>query len=113
MTPDGLFGWLASAPCGPFAIAPDQTIVFWNDAARGILGNAGGRVVGLKCYDVMRGLPDPGLTVDCVGGCGLMRYARVGMVPAPMELTMRCASGVRKMVRVQPMVVAGWATHGR
>ena len=29
VTPDGLFGWLASAPCGAFAVSLDQTIVFW------------------------------------------------------------------------------------
>ena len=34
MTSDGLFGWLASAPCGAFAVSLDQTIVFWNGGAR-------------------------------------------------------------------------------
>ena len=41
-----------------------------------------------------------------------MRYARVGMVPAPVDLVMRCASGSRKMVRVEPMVVSGVAGTG-
>ena len=36
-----------------------------------------------------------------------MRYARVGMVPAPTSMVMRCASGARKLLSVQPMVVSG------
>ena len=47
-----------------------------------------------------------------VDGCACMRYARVGMVPAPMEMMMRCASGARKLVRVQPMVVSGVGDTG-
>ena len=85
----------------------DQTIVFWNGEARAILGYAAGRVVGQKCYQVMGGLEDPGLTPDCTDGCACLRYARVGMVPAPMPMMMRCASGARKLVNVQTMVVSG------
>ena len=42
VTPDGLFGWLASAPCGAFAVSLDQTIVFWNGGARAVLGYSAG-----------------------------------------------------------------------
>ena len=106
VTPDGLFGWLASAPCGAFAVSLDQTIVFWNSGARAVLGYSAGRVVGQKCYEVMVGLEDGGLTPDCAVGCSSVRYARVGMVPAPTSMMMRCASGARKLVKVQPMVVS-------
>ncbi len=68
MTPDGLFGLLASAPCGAFAVPLDQTIVFWNGGARAVLGYSAGRLVGQKCYEVMAGAADSGLTPDCVGG---------------------------------------------
>ena len=112
MTPEGLFGWLASAPCGAFAVSLDQTIVFWNGGARAVLGYSAGRVVGQKCYEVMAGAADSGLTPDCAGGCACMRYARVGMVPAPMDMMMRCASGARKLVKVQPMVVSGVGESG-
>ncbi|MYC35286.1 MAG: PAS domain-containing protein [Chloroflexi bacterium] len=112
MTPDGLFGWLTSAPCGAFAVSLDQTIVFWNGGARAILGYSAGRVVGLKCYEVMAGADDSGLTPDCAGGCACLRYARVGMVPAPTDMMMRCASGARKLVKVQPMVVSGVGDSG-
>ena len=112
MTPDGLFGWLASAPCGAFAVSLDQTIVFWNGAARDILGYSAGRVVGQKCYQVMAGLEDSGLTPDCAGGCSSVRYARVGMLPAPTDMMMRCASGARKLLRVQPMVVSAVGDTG-
>ena len=112
MTPDGLFGWLESAPCGAFALAMDQTVVFWNASARRILGHTAGRVVGLKCYNLVAGVPDRGLTADCAEGCASMRYARVGMMPAPVDLMMRCASGSRKMVRVEPMVVSAVGDAG-
>ena len=112
MTPEGLFGWLASAPCGAFAVSLDQTIVFWNGGARAVLGYSAGRVVGQKCYEVMAGVEDSGLTPDCAGGCACMRYARVGMVPAPTSMMMRCASGARKLLKVQPMVVSGVGDSG-
>ena len=41
-----------------------------------------------------------------------MRYARVGMVPVPMDVVMRCASGARKLLKVQPMVVSGVGDSG-
>ena len=112
MTPEGLFGWLSFAPCGAFAVSLDQTIVFWNSTAREVLGHAAGRVVGIKCYEVMAGASDAGLTADCAAGCACLRYARVGMVPAPMDMMMRCASGARKQVRVQPMIVSGVSNSG-
>ena len=112
VTPDGLFGWLASAPCGAFAVSLDQTIVFWNGGARAVLGDSAGRVVGQKCYEVMAGATDSDLTPDCAGGCASMRYVRVGMIPAPMGMMMRCASGARKLLKVQPMVVSGVGDSG-
>lgn len=65
--------------------------------------------MGLKCYEVMAG---SGLTPDCADGCASVHYARVWMVPAPTEMRMRCASGARKLLRVQPMVVSGVADTG-
>ena len=71
-----------------------------------------GRVVGQKCYEVMAGAADSGLTPDCAGGCAYVRYARVGMVPAPTNMMMRCASGARKLLKVRPMVVSGVGDSG-
>ena len=86
--------------------------MFWNGGARAVLGYSAGRVVGQKCYEVMAGVDDSGLTPDCAGGCASVRYARVGMVPAPMDMMMRCASGARKLLRVQPMVLSGVGDSG-
>ena len=58
------------------------------------------------------GATDSDLTPDCAGGCASMRYARVGMIPAPMGMMMRCASGARKLLKVQPMVVSGVGDSG-
>ena len=97
---------------GDVAAANGETIVFWNGGARAILGYSVGRVVGLKCYEVMAGLEDGGLTPDCAVGCACMRYAQAGMVPAATSMMMRCASGARKLVKVQPMVLSGVADSG-
>ena len=69
----------------------DQTIVFRNGGARAVLGYSAGRVVGQKCYEVVAGVEDSGLTPDCAGGRASVRYARVGMVPAPTDMMIRCA----------------------
>ena len=86
--------------------------MLWNGAARQILGHSAGRVVGLKRYKVMAGLADPGLTADYGSGCACIRYARVGIVPAPLDLMTRCASGVPKLLKVQPMMVTGVGGSG-
>ena len=52
--------------------------MFWNGGAWAVLGYSASRVVGQKCYEVMAGLEDSGLTLDCAGWCACMRYARVG-----------------------------------
>ena len=107
MTPDALFGWFTTAPCGAFAVSLDQTVVFWNADARRVLGYPAGRVVGLKCYEVMSGVDDSGLTADCRDGCVFVHQARLGITPVPMDLMMRCASGARKLLKVHPVVVWG------
>ena len=86
--------------------------MLWNGAARQTLGHSASRVVGLKRYKVMAALADPGLTADYGIGCACIRYARVGIVPAPLDLMTRCASGVPKLLQVQPLMVSGVGGSG-
>ena len=85
----------------------DQTIVFWNRGAQRILGYQPDEVLGRKCYDVTSGLVPGGFTAECREGCPSIRYLRSGLIPAPVRLHMRCASGERKWVTVMPMVISG------
>ena len=103
---DALFEWLGRAPLGAFALSMDQTIVLWNARAGEILGYPADLVVGRKCYEVLSCSEGGGITTECSGGCAVLRYVRSGVVPASLEMVMRCATGVRKIVSVRPVVVS-------
>ena len=105
MTPDALFGLLATWPYGVMAVSLDQTIVFWDRTAREILGYTAERLVGAKCSEIPSGLGRSGLTAECVDCCACMRYARAGLVPPAVELAMRASWGEVKWLDVRPVVV--------
>ena len=105
MTPDALFGLLATWPYGVMAVSLDQTIVFWDRTAREILGYTAERLVGAKCSEIPSGLGRSGLTSDCADCCACMRYARAGLVPPAVELAMRASWGEVKWLDVRPVVV--------
>ena len=107
VTPDGLFGLLSSASCGAFALATDQTVVFWNHRAREILGYTPARIVGRRCSGIASGLGGGKLTGDCEEGCLMVRTLRAGLVPGRARMRMRCAWGEWKWLVVTPMVVSG------
>lgn len=107
MTPDGLFRLLSSASCGAFALATDQTVVFWNRRAREILGYTPARVVGQRCSGIACGLGEATLTGDCAEGCRMVRSLRAGLVPSRAKMRMRSAWGEWKWLEVTPMVVSG------
>ena len=85
----------------------DQRIVYWGRGARELLGYAPSAVVGQRCADILSGLDRYGLTSDCGEGCVCLRSARVGIVPSPSLLEMRCSWGELKTVDVTPLAL-GW-----
>ena len=85
----------------------DQTIMFWNQGAQRILGYAAETVLGRRCYEVVAGLAPGGLTPACRHGCPSIRRIQAGVLPEPVTMQMRCASGQRKVVSLTPLVVAG------
>ena len=107
MTPDGLFGLLSSASCGAFALATDQTVVFWNRRAREILGYTPDRVIGRRCSSLPREVAGVTLTGECDEGCPMVRSLRAGLVPGRARLRMQCSWGEWKWLVVTPMVVSG------
>ena len=78
-----------------------------------MLGYALSAMLGRRCNEVLSGLDRYGLTTDCGEGCACLRYARVGMVPSPVSLEMRCSWGELKTIEVQPLAVAGVCSLGR
>ena len=112
LTPDGLIGLLSSVSCGAFVLTTDQTVVFWNDRAREILGYSADRVVGLRCSSVARGVVGVALSEGCEDGCAMMRSLRDGQMPGRGRLRMRCSWGERKWIVVTPMAVSGVEQSG-
>ena len=92
-------------PWGVFAMTLDQRIVYWGRGARELLGYAPSAVVGQRCADIPSGLDRYGLTSDCGEGCVCLRSARVGIVPSPSLLEMRCSWGELKTVDVTPLAL--------
>ena len=79
----------------------------------GAAGLPGGAVLGRRCADIPSGVNRYGLTADCAEGCACLRSARVGVVPSPMSLGMRCAWGEEKLIDVTPVALAQVETLGR
>lgn len=112
LTPDGLIGLLSSVSCGAFVLTTDQTVVFWNDRAREILGYTPERVVGRRCSSVVGGAAGVALSEGCEDGCAMMRSLRDGQMPGRGRLRMRCSWGERKWLVVTPMAVSGVEQNG-
>jgi len=98
---------LATARFGAYAMSIDQMIMFWNQGAQRILGYPPETVLGRRCYEVVAGLVPGGLTPACRHGCPSIRRIQAGVLPEPVTMQMRCASGRRKVVSLTPLVVAG------
>ena len=92
--------------CMPAAAARSQ-------GAREMLGYAPGTVLGRRCADIPSGLDRYGLTADCTEGCACLRSARVGLVPSPITMGIRCRSGELKQVEVMPVALAPVGSLGR
>ena len=107
MIADDLFSLLEFAAFGAYAVAVDQTILFWNPEAERILGHRASDVIGRRCYDVVAGRGARGIAPECLGGCPSIRYMRAGLLPSPLRLHMLCSSGERRWVSVTPMAVTG------
>ena len=103
MTPHAIFANLTTGGPGAYAVAADQTILFWNDGAERILGHSADQVTGLRCHQVAA----RGLTNDCRCGCPSMRQLRNGQIPTATEMQILSASGERTTVGVIPVVIAG------
>lgn len=92
---------------GAYALSVDQTILYWNSSAQRILGYRVEQVIGRRCYEIVAGTIPGSSTPACENGCPSLRYARDGIIPGPVEMSLLCASGERRLVSLTPMVIAG------
>ena len=107
MALEGIFDLLTDAPFGAYAASLDQTILFWNQSARRILGYSPDEVLGRRSYEIAAGTAPEGLFPSHRDGCPSIRRLRDGLVPHRVQTRMRCASGETKLVSLTPMVIAG------
>ena len=112
MTPEDIFHILSTGGFGAFAIDLRQTILFWNEGARRILGHVPDDVLRLPCHQVLSGYTETGLTPQCREGCPALNAARAGLSPAPFHTEMLTVSGSRISLDVTPLAVPGLLQEG-
>ena len=105
VTTDNIFNLLSQAPFGVYAVSLDQTILFWNVAAEGILGYSSDEVMGRRCYEVMAGPPPTTFVARCTEGCPSLRFLQSGGLPRQSSISAVSASGELKYLSVTPVVV--------
>ena len=96
---------LERVPYGAYAVNLAQTIRFWNQGAERITGHRAENVIGRPCYEVVQNCPADEKEPWCRDGCPSLQAIRANRMPLVYEVSMLCASGHRKTVRLTPMVV--------
>ncbi|MBI3393923.1 MAG: PAS domain-containing protein [Nitrospirae bacterium] len=83
---------LANSADGVFAVAPDDRIILWNDAAERLLGFARSEVLGRPCGDVLLGENARG-EKTCFSGCRVTSLARHGRLVENFRISARHRKG--------------------
>ena len=105
MTTIGILDLLNQAPYGAYAVDMSQTILFWNPSAERILGHKAENLIGRRCYEILRNLPEEGSTPICIESCPSIRLAREGCIPPVVHVRMLCASGRRMRATITPITI--------
>ncbi len=83
---DLLLEGIAAAEDGMFAVNGSQHIIYWSERAKRLLGHDASEVVGLPCYEVVRGQRTAGNATPfafCTRDCSTIQAVRAGKgVPA-------------------------------
>ena len=99
-----VFEFIANSKDGVFAVDRHQTIVLWNEAAAEILGFRSKEVLGLKCYDLLRGRDAEGGVV-CRRDCDNINAARSLELPPAREVVVQTKGGHQAWLSVSTVVV--------
>ena len=94
-----LFAAIRDSADGAFVTNFAGTIVYWNGAARDLLGFSAPDAVGRPCYKMLCGEDDCGQPV-CHAACGIVERASSGQRVPSFDLHARCKSGRRRWLNV-------------
>lgn len=83
---------LANSADGVFAVAPDDRIILWNEAAERLLGFARTEVLGRPCGEVILGENESGGKI-CFTGCRVTSLARHGRLIENFRISARHRKG--------------------
>ncbi|HLB23885.1 MAG TPA: LuxR C-terminal-related transcriptional regulator [Dehalococcoidia bacterium] len=91
---------------GVYAVDYNQRIVFWNRAARRLLGFEASEVLGKPCYDVIAGGDYAGHAF-CRSDCPVIEYARKGTAVENYDVRTHDRKGKARYVNVSMVVLRG------
>ena len=97
---------LETSHYGAYAVDLTQTIRYWNTGAERITGHRRQDIIGRNCYQALQNLPADRETPVCQHGCPSLRATQENRIPPVYEVRMLCASGLRKLVSITPLIIA-------
>jgi PAS domain S-box-containing protein len=98
-----LFESLSRTSDGAFVIDGRHRIIFWNQAAEGILGFRSEEVSGLQCYEVLGGRDEQGRTL-CQRFCRVAIQAEKGEALPNHDAFVRTRSGEGRWLNVSAFI---------
>jgi PAS domain S-box-containing protein len=90
---------LAGAHDGAYAVDMNQSIIFWNHAAEGILGFTAQEALGKRCCHVFKGVSEDDKLV-CAARCEAILWAKEGRVAPAQNIRVLTQSGEPKWLSV-------------
>lgn len=108
-TVEQLFDLLKNTADGAFVIDDEQRIVFWNDAARQMLGYTPEEVIGRPCYEILGGCDERG-RVFCCPRCYVAAAASAGKTIPTYDIAIRTKSGDLRWINISILTLRGPAS---
>jgi len=105
-----LFQAFANAADGVLIINEDQDIIYWNQAAKEILGYNQTEVTGRPCYEILEGHDEQGQLV-CREYCRLAMIARQGGRVTNYDSSIRTKSGDLRWINMSTFTLPANGTH--
>ena len=94
-----------------FAVDSEQRVLAWNAAAVRLFGYSAAAVLGQQCFSLVACTDNDGRRF-CRSNCAVMRSARIGVAPSPLQLRARVRGGDRLTVQVSTVALALAEAHG-
>ncbi len=108
---DDLFQIFANTADGAFIVDQEQRIIYWNQAAQEMLGYTSDEVIGLPCYDVLKGRDDKGQLI-CHFHCPVSTTVQTGKAVPNYNLAARTRSGDVRWVNISILAFSNFSHNG-